>query len=195
MAFSLTVTKINDSDYSSVTRAFRGSEILNLRPSTEGNTASAAIFEKYSGSEIQTVYVSETYATVLATMTTDEAESGAEVLTNKATTFGTINDTKYPSVEAVVEVAQPIWYFAATGTDTYAATLTGIIPTAYYAGMEVKLLFGITNTGAATINLNGLGAKAITKGTAGTTALSASDLVITKIYTLIYDGTRFQINL
>ena len=71
MAFSLTVTKINDSDYSSVTRAFRGSEILNLRPSTEGNTASAAIFEKYSGSEIQTVYVSETYAAVLSTMTTE----------------------------------------------------------------------------------------------------------------------------
>lgn len=37
-----------------------------------------------------------------------------------------------------------------------------------------------------------------TNGTVTTTDirfLSASDLVITKIYTLIYDGTNFQINL
>jgi len=195
MAFTLTVTRVNQATLDSVSRAFRGNEVQNLRPSTEGNLSSAAIFEKWNGTAWETTYVTETYSAVLSTMTTDEAEQGAEVTTNKATTFGTINDTLYPSVEAVVEVAQPIWYFAATGTDSYAATLTGIVPTAYYAGMMVKLLFGITNTGAATININGLGAKAITKGTAGTTALSASDLVITKIYTLIYDGTRFQINL
>ncbi len=188
MAFSLTVTKINDSDYSSVTRAFRGSEILNLRPSTEGNTASAAIFEKYSGSEIQTVYVSETYAAVLSTMTTDEAEQGAEVLTNKATTFGTINDTLYPSTEAVVENFAGRHYYSAAGTDTYTATL--VPATTPFAGMEIRLKFGITNTGAATFN-----AAPIKKGTGGATALSASDLVTTKIYTLIFDGTNWQINL
>jgi hypothetical protein len=166
-----------------------------LRAATPATTSSACVADVNIGNSIQTYTFVETYAAVLLALTEDAAESGAEMLTNKATTFGTINDTLYPSVEAVVEVAQPIWYFAATGTDTYAATLTGIVPTAYYAGMQVKLLFGITNTGAATINLNTLGAKAITKGTAGTTALSASDLVVTKVYTLIYDGTRFQINL
>jgi hypothetical protein len=137
--------------------------------------------------------VTETFTAVTDALTTDEAEQGAEVLTNKATTFATINDTKYPSVEAVVEVASPIWYATPAGSGTYTFDLTGIVPTAYYAGMRVNALFGTTNGGAATINLNSLGAKAITKGTAGTTALSASDLVITKIYTLVYDGTRFQI--
>ena len=166
-----------------------------LRAATPATTSSAAVADVMVGNSVQTYTFVETYAAVLLALTQDAAESGAEMLTNKATTFGTINDTLYPSVEAVVEVAQPIWYFAATGTDTYAATLTGVVPTAYYAGMMVKLLFGITNTGAATINLNTLGAKAIKKGTGGATALSASDLVTTKIYTLIYDGTNFQINL
>lgn len=188
MAFSLTVTKINDSDYSSVTRAFRGSEILNLRPSTEGNTSSAAIFDRFSGSEIQTVYVSETYAAVLATMTTDEALQGSEVLTNKATTFGTVNDTLYPSTEAVVENFAGRHAYTGAGTDTYTCTLAPA--TTPFSGMVLRVKFANTNTGAATLN-----AAPIKKGTGGATALSASDLVTTKWYTLIYDGTNWQINL
>lgn len=193
---TLTVTKSNGITQDSLKRGFHGAHILNLRPSTEGTLSSAAIFEALqpSGSYV-TMVVSETYSAVLSAVTTDLAESGAEVTTNKATDFSTINDTLYPSIGAVVDNFQPTAYAATSGTDTYAATLTGVVPTAYYAGMEVKLLFGNTNTGAATINLNSLGAKAIKKGTDGATALSASDLVVTKIYTLIYDGTNFQINL
>ena len=192
---TVTQTKVNFQTVSNLKRGIATAKIENLRPSTEGNLSTAAIFEAVIGDARETWYVSETYSAVLAAIVAADQEAGAELTANKATTFGTINDTLYPSVEAVVEVAQPIWYAATSGTDTYTATLTGIVPTAYYAGMQVKLLFGNTNTGAATINLNSLGAKAITKGTAGTTALSASDLVVTKIYTLIYDGTRFQIDL
>jgi len=47
------------------------------------------------------------------------------------------------------------------------------------------------NTGAATINLNGLGAKSITKS--GTTALAANDIVSGRLYLIEYDGTRFQL--
>jgi hypothetical protein len=132
--------------------------------------------------------LTDTYATIKAAITSDLVLSGAETTANKATTFGTVNDTLYPSTEAVVENFAGRHYYVASGTDTYTATL--VPATTPFAGMEVKLKFGITNTGAATFN-----AAAIKKGTAGTTALSASDLVITKIYTLIFDGTNWQINL
>lgn len=195
---TLTVTSQGGFAQSNLKRGFHGLEIKRLRPSTEGNLSSAAIFDVPNDGEsgTSTTYVvSETYSAVLAAITADTLEAGAEVATNKATTFATINDTLYPSTEAVVEAFQPIWYAASSGTDTYAVTLTGVVPTAYYAGMTIRTMFANTNTGAATINANSLGAKAITKGTNGTTALSASDLVVTKIYTLVYDGTRFQIDL
>ena len=51
----------------------------------------------------------------------------------------------------------------ASGTDTYTATLT-TPPSAYVLGQVVDILFTNANTGAATINLNSLGAKSIVKG-------------------------------
>ena len=47
------------------------------------------------------------------------------------------------------------------------------------------------NTGATTINLNSLGAKAITKK--GTTALAAGDIPASTMFEIAYDGTRFQL--
>jgi len=174
----------------------------SLRPLTSGNTATAACFKLWepdgNGVLSQVAYVvTDTYATVLAALTTDAAESGSEVTTNKSTDFAAANrnDTKYPSTEAVYENFQPIWYGTTTGADLLYVSTLSPAPTAYAAGMKVSIMFGTTNTGASAINLNGLGAKAIRKGTGGATALSASDLVVTKIYTLIYDGTNFQINL
>lgn len=118
-----------------------------------------------------------------------------EATANKATDFSVINDTKFPTTDAVEDSFQPIWFVAATGTDTYAATLAGVVPTAYYTGMSIRATFQNANTGAATINVNALGAKAIKKGTDGATALAGAEIVVTKIYTLIYDGTNFQIDL
>lgn len=78
----------------------------------------------------------------------------------------------------------------ASGTDTYTATLSPAI-TAYASGQKVQLVFANANTGAATINLNGLGAKAITKN--GATALAAGDISAGQALFLYYDGTQFQI--
>lgn len=143
------------------------------------------------GPTVEEWLVTETFAAVTDAITTDEAESGSEVLTNKATDFSTLNDTLYPTTEGVSEVFQPIWYAASTGTNTYAITLTGVVPTAYYAGMRIRTIFPNANTTAATINVNALGAKAITKHVS--TALIAGDIVVNKVYDLVYDGTRFQI--
>lgn len=77
-----------------------------------------------------------------------------------------------------------------TGTDTLVGTLTPA-PTAYAAGNLFSFVAANTNTGAATININSLGAKSITKQ--GLTALAAGDIVSGQISLIEYDGTRFQL--
>ena len=76
-----------------------------------------------------------------------------------------------------------------TGTDTITATLSPTL-TAYAGGQMFKLIPANTNTGAVTININSLGAKAITKN--GATALESGDLAAGVLYVLEYDGTQFQ---
>jgi len=77
-----------------------------------------------------------------------------------------------------------------TGTDTLTGTLTPALA-AYATGNKFSFIAAATNTGAATININSLGAKSITKQ--GSTALSAGDIVSGQIYIIEYDGTRFQL--
>jgi hypothetical protein len=77
-----------------------------------------------------------------------------------------------------------------TGTDTYVATASPTL-TAYAAGNTFSLVVPNTNTGASTINIDGLGAKAITR--TGSTALVAGDMIATEVVIVVYDGTRFQL--
>lgn len=77
----------------------------------------------------------------------------------------------------------------AVGTDAYAITIQSAFG-ALYAGMEVSFKAGTANTGACTLAVNGLTAKAITKY--GTTALVTGDILVNQIVKVIYDGTQFQ---
>jgi hypothetical protein len=74
------------------------------------------------------------------------------------------------------------------GTDTVTLTLTPAA-TAYSAGMVVTFKAGGTNTGAATLNISGLGAKAIEALGA---AISANDITADDLVSVGYDGTAFQ---
>ncbi|MFA6040612.1 MAG: hypothetical protein WC733_03835 [Methylophilus sp.] len=76
------------------------------------------------------------------------------------------------------------------GTDTITGSLNPAI-TAYAAGQTFRFVAAASNTGAVTININSLGAKAITKE--GTTALAAGDILINALYEIVYDGTQFQL--
>ncbi len=69
----------------------------------------------------------------------------------------------------------------------------GVTPalTAYAAGNEFVFVVGSTNTTSVTLNVDGLGAKAITKD--GTGALTAGDLTAGDVALVVYDGTRFQL--
>lgn len=77
----------------------------------------------------------------------------------------TVRETQVGSVRVLGAVA---------GTNTITGTMTPALDS-YSAGMLVVFTPAVTNTGATTININGLGALDIFKGTA--TALAAGDLV------------------
>lgn len=78
----------------------------------------------------------------------------------------------------------------ASGTDTYTGTLSPAI-TALTSGQRFFIMFTNANTGAATLNLNSLGAAALKKN--GTAALAAGDIPAGSIALVMYDGTNFQV--
>ncbi|MEK9700342.1 MAG: hypothetical protein VW270_31460, partial [Candidatus Poseidoniales archaeon] len=78
----------------------------------------------------------------------------------------------------------------AGGDDTYSVTLDPV-PAAYYAGMEVNFKPTTANTGACTLDVNGLGAKTIKKNVS--TDLATGDILSGQMVKVIYDGTNFQL--
>lgn len=77
-----------------------------------------------------------------------------------------------------------------TAANTYTATITPA-PTAYTTGMSVSIKFTNHNTGAATINLNSLGAKSIVRQSGA--ALVGGEIADGMMARLVYDGTNFQL--
>lgn len=83
-------------------------------------------------------------------------------------------------------VRQP-GYAAATGSaNTYTVNLNPA-PTAYNDGMAIAVKINVDNTGASTINVNGLGSKTIKKPNGND--VSAGTLKAGSIYTLRYNDT------
>ena len=92
-----------------------------------------------------------------------------------------------------VQDSTPMWGGTSGGTATaYTITLSPAI-TAYVAGQRFLFIAGLTNTGAATLNVNGIGAKNIflqsTNAAAPTGYIRAN-----QICEVVYDGTQFQLS-
>lgn len=76
------------------------------------------------------------------------------------------------------------------GDDNYVATLTPA-PPSYLNGMTIRLKVTTGNTGAATLNINSLGAKTIKKNVSDD--LETGDIDVDQLITVCYDGTNFQL--
>lgn len=76
------------------------------------------------------------------------------------------------------------------GTDSYAITCTPA-PTAYTTGMRFTFRAGTANTGACSLNVNGLGAKTIKK--TSNSDMETGDILANQIVEVVYDGTNFQL--
>lgn len=81
------------------------------------------------------------------------------------------------------------WLTSVAGTDTITASISPS-PSAYTAGQTYRFVASATNTGAVTLNINGLGAKSITKD--GAAALTAGEIRSGAVVEVTYDGTQFQ---
>jgi len=77
-----------------------------------------------------------------------------------------------------------------TGTNAIAAVATPSL-TAYAAGATYAFIAANSNTAAATLSIDGLAAKSITKN--GSATLTAGDIQIGKLTWVQYDGTTFQL--
>lgn len=98
-------------------------------------------------------------------------------------------DATYTAKGVKVLDAESSYYGTDSGvSDAYTITLSPA-PNAYVAGMKFSFKANTANTGAATLNVNGLGAKTIVKGVSST--LADGDIAANMVSTVIYDGTNF----
>lgn len=87
-------------------------------------------------------------------------------------------------------VANCEWLTGVAGTNTVTAA-TAQTYTSLANGFLARFIPAHSNTTAVTLNVNGIGAKAITKF--GSTALSGGELILGTAYLLLYDGTEWQL--
>jgi len=81
-------------------------------------------------------------------------------------------------------------YYAAGGTANAITVTANPAAASYAAGMGFVILAGSTNTGATTINVNGLGTKALQfQGN----ALKGGEVIANRLFITYYDGTQFQL--
>lgn len=83
-------------------------------------------------------------------------------------------------------------YYCADAGTTNAYSCSGVSGiSGLSTGQLVVIKPVTTNTGAATLNVNGLGAKPIRKN--GSQSLSSGDMQMAQVATLVYDGSAFQV--
>jgi hypothetical protein len=98
--------------------------------------------------------------------------------------------TQYASAGQVQDGAL-MYLGSVSGTDTITAS-AALGMTAYTVGQTFRFVSaGANTTTSVTININGIGAKNITKN--GTTALAVSDIPSGAALQIVYDGTQFQL--
>jgi hypothetical protein len=118
------------------------------------------------------------------TVTNNIPMSGFKITGLGAATVGT-DAVQYGQIQSNTDKLVTV-----SGTDTLTGSVTPAL-TAYAAGNLFSFVVANTNTGAVTINIDGNGAKSITR--TGSTALVAGDMVAGEVVLIEYDGTRFQL--
>lgn len=102
-------------------------------------------------------------------------------------TTGVIKDSSYSFVS--IQNSQLLYGVDTGVADAMTVTLAPAI-TAYAAGQMFNIRANAANTGAVTIDINGLGAKDITK--LYNEPLVVGDVLEDQVITIVYDGTQFQ---
>ena len=167
--------------------SYNGSGVFTIntggQPVITGTTISSTVFNNLTAD----------LATGLTTALTKDGQStptanigmGAFKITNLAAGTVASDAARLDQVQGGAAT-----FITVTGTDTLTGTVVPAL-SAYATGNQFSFLVANTNTAAVTINVDGIGSKAITR--TGTTALVAGDMVAGQAVEIIYDGTRFQL--
>ncbi len=116
--------------------------------------------------------------------------TGTTTFDKRITGLGSVQDTT-DAVSAGAIQKSTLTYATASGLPGVYAVFLPVAPAVYSAGMTVTFKANVANTGATTLNVNGLGTRPIYKN--GSIALAANDIAAGQIVTVICDGTNFQI--
>ena len=151
-----------------------------------------------SGTVISSTQVDSNNSDIATALTQSIAVDGQSVVTanlpmatKKFTGLGAGSAATDSANLGQVQAQAYIWGASAGGSADALTISTSPAITAYAAGQVFRLVASANNTGAATIAVSGLAAKAIQRNGS---ALAAADIVSGKIYELIYDGTQFQLS-
>lgn len=161
-----------------------------LFPDTSGgDTFHITVFNKSNGNHEIMLCTSRT----TDTLTVTRAQQGTSAITFS---IGDIVENRptaayLNSMASASAIQDNTHVYAADvgAADAYAITLS-TAPTAYTEGQEFTFKATNANTGASTINVNGLGVKTIKKY--NDIDLNAGDIEAMGIYKVVYDGTNFQ---
>lgn len=127
------------------------------------------------------ILLKDAYGQVKAT----SAEINAGIDDSKFATALALQASKY-----LDQSGAKLYAVTAAGANTYTANISPAIAV-YSTGQLFYIKITTSNTGASTLNLNGLGAKALVKDV--NTAMLGGELLAGKIYNVLYDGTNFQV--
>jgi len=148
-----------------------------LRYNQDNTKIGIVASSSYSGGSGLTTVVTN-YGTVPAVLTHVEIGIMPKAATNLVALTSDIQNASY------------IYAADSGGSDAYAITLAPAI-TAYVTGQLFLFKANTINTGAATLNVNGLGAKTIKKNVSSD--LATGDILAGQLVKVIYDGTNFQL--
>jgi hypothetical protein len=150
-----------------------------------------------TGTTISSTWANNTFTDVASALTQSLSKDGQTTMTgnqpmagNKHTGVGNATARDQYAALGQVQDSAATYLTSVAGTNTITASVSGL--TAYAAGQTFRFVAAGNNTGAVTININSIGAKAITKQ--GTTALVSGDIVSGSTVAITYDGTQFQLD-
>lgn len=127
------------------------------------------------------------------TQTADATLSAEQAMGSLAT--GIVKNTTTTGVQSIAtvdDISSPLFCSDAGANDTYTCSLSPTI-SSYVTGTHYRFKANTANTGAATINLNSIGAKTIKKAAGGiTTDLADNDIRAGQWVDMVYDGTNMQ---
>ena len=185
--------KVTITDWAVLSKMFK-----NLNGDTGFNSSAPLFYDGAANITTANQLATKKYVDDVAIAGAGNADTSTQGLVQMATQSqmdaGTTQGSSGAYLVAPLDVVRAKKYhdYAADagGTDAYAITITPAI-TAYSAGQEFTFKANTANTGAATLNVSGLGAKTIKKNY--NEDLVTGDILANQIVKVVYDGTNMQL--